>query len=353
MEYGLLILYISMAIGVSFLCSILESVLLSISYGHIKILEIEGKKSGQIWSKLKEDDSIRPLTAILTLNTIAHTVGAVGVGSQVQIQIGEQWLTIASALLTLAVLLFSEILPKTLGAVYWKKFAPASGHMILWLTILLLPFVSTIQAFRRLLPNAKSERVTRDELVVLADIGEEEGAIEEDEETVITNLLKLSEISVTDIMTPRVVVTTFPISHSIRMVLDEMPVLRVSRIPVYGEDIDDLKGLVIRSELLTAASRGEWNVTMEEIMNPIEKISDESNVDSALDIFLGTRQQLVAVTDQFGGTCGILTMEDVLETLLGQEIVDETDEVDDMRELALEIAKENGNTTHSLHSEEE
>ena len=120
-----------------------------------------------------------------------------------------------------------------------------------------------------------------------------------------------------------------------------------------GEDIDDLKGLVIRSELLTAASRGEWNVTMEEMMNPIEKISDESNVDSALDIFLGSRQQLVAVTDKFGGTCGILTMEDVLETLLGQEIVDETDEVDDMRELALEIAKENGNTTHSLHSEEE
>ena len=138
MEYGLLILYISMAIGVSFLCSILESVLLSISYGYIKILELDGKKSGLIWSKLKEDDSIRPLTAILTLNTIAHTVGAVGVGSQVQIQIGEQWLTIASALLTLAVLLFSEILPKTLGAAYWKKFAPASGHIILWMTILLM-----------------------------------------------------------------------------------------------------------------------------------------------------------------------------------------------------------------------
>ena len=353
MEYGLLILYASMALGVSFFCSILESVLLSISYGHIKILELEGKKSGQIWSKLKEEDSIRPLTAILTLNTIAHTVGAVGVGSQVQIQIGDEWLTIASALLTLAVLLFSEILPKTLGAAYWKKISPAAGHLILWLTILLLPFVSLIQTFRRMLPVAKTERVTRDELVVMADIGEEEGVIEEDEETVITNLLKLAEISVTDIMTPRVVVTTFPISHTIRMVLDVMPILRVSRIPVYGEDIDDLRGLVIRSELLTAAARGEWALTMEELMHPIEKISDESNVDSALDIFLGNRQQLVAVTDKFGGTCGILTMEDVLETLLGQEIVDETDEVDDMRELAMEIAKENGNSLSHTDAEEE
>ncbi len=340
MEYSLLILYASLALGVSFLCSILESVLLSISYGHIKILELEGKKSGEIWAKLKEDDSIRPLTAILTLNTIAHTVGAVGVGSEVQVQIGDEWLTIASVLLTAAVLLFSEILPKTLGSAYWKKLSPAAGHIILWLTVALLPFVALIQYFRRLLPVAKKERVTRDELAVLADIGEEEGAIEEDEETVITNLLKLSEILVTEVMTPRVVVTTFPVTHTIRMVLDEMPVLRVSRIPVYGDDIDDLKGIVIRSELLTAASNDEWDKTLEDIMNPIECIPDTSNVDNALDLFLNKRQQIVAVTDEFGGTSGILTMEDVIETLLGQEIVDETDEADDMRELALEIAKQ-------------
>ena len=125
------------------------------------------------------------------------------------------------------------------------------------------------------------------------------------------------------------------------MVLDEMPVLRVSRIPVYGTDIDDLKGLVIRSELLTAASNDLWDMKLEELMNPIEKIPDEFNVDTALDILFEKRQQLLAVTDKFGGTSGILTMEDVIETLLGKEIVDETDEVDDMRELALVIAKAN------------
>ena len=341
MEYGLLIIYASLALCVSFLCSILESVLLSISYGHIKLLENEGKKSGMIWSKLKEDDSIRPLTAILTLNTIAHTVGAVGVGSEVQNQLGDEWLTIASAILTMAVLLFSEILPKTLGAAYWKQLSPTAGHITWWLTLSLYPFVALIQIFRKALPSAKKERVTRDELAVLADIGEEEGAIEEDEETVITNLLKLAEISVTEIMTPRVVVTTFPTTHTIRMVLDEMPVLRVSRIPVYGTDIDDLKGLVIRSELLTAASNDEWDLTLDKLMNPIERISDASNVDVALDMFLDKRQQLVAVTDKFGGTSGILTMEDVIETLLGKEIVDETDEADDMRELALVMAKAN------------
>ena len=334
MVAGLLIFYLTLALGVSFLCSILESVLLSINLSHVTILQRDGKRSGEIWSSLKSDDSVKPLTAILTLNTIAHTAGAVGVGSVVQTEYGNEYVTIASVLLTLGVLLFSEILPKTLGSAYWKSLSTPAAHVTLWLTRIMIIIVAPIEAFRKLLPKGESTTVTRDELAVLADIGEEEGAIEEDEETVITNLLRLSEIKVSEVMTPRVVVTAFPMKYTIQDVLSEVPVLRVSRIPVFGENIDDLRGLVIRSEILTHASLAEWDIRLEEIMSPIRSISTDSSVDATLDIFLESRQQLVAVTDEFGGTAGIVSMEDVIETLLGQEIVDETDVVDDMRKLA-------------------
>jgi len=313
----------------------MESVLLSISKGYISLLESEGKRVGEIWASLKENDAVRPLTAILTLNTIAHTVGALGVGVEVEkSNPGEYSLAIASALLTAAILLLSEILPKTLGSAYWKKLAAPMAYTIHYLTLLLFIIVIPIEAFRRLLPSAKSSTVTRDELVILADIGEEEGVIEEDEETVIQNLLRLREIGVEDIMTPRVVVTAFQSQMTIRQVLDEIPVLRVSRIPVYGESIDDLEGLVIRSEILTRASQGKWETLLDDIKQPISTILVGDNVDQALDIFLSQRQHLLAVVDEFGGTAGILTMEDVIETLLGEEIIDESDEVEDMRELA-------------------
>ena len=341
MAYNLLIFYIGLALGVSFLCSILESILLSTSHSYIKLMQNKGKKSGDIWAKLKEDDAVSPITAILALNTIAHTMGATGVGAEVQRIWGDSALTISSVFLTIGVLILSEILPKTIGSTYWKALSTPAAHATLFLTRITYPLVVIILLLKRLLPHQKTERVTRDELAVLADIGEEEGAIEADEEKVIMNLLRLAEISVKDVMTPRVVVTAFPVTHSIREVLDESPILRVSRIPVYGESIDDLQGLVIRSELLTAASNDEWDKTLAEFVTPLQTISDEANVDTALDLFLESRQQLVVVQDEFGGTSGILTMEDVIETLLGEEIVDETDEVEDMRELAMELTNDN------------
>jgi len=351
MEYNLLLFYIILALGVSFLCSILESVLLSISHGHIKLMQNSGKRSGDIWAKLKENDAVSPITAILTLNTIAHTMGAAGVGAEVQRLFGESALTISSVFLTIGVLLLSEILPKTIGSTYWKGLSSPAAHATLFLTRITYPIVFLIIVLKKMLPHQKVERVTRKELAVLADIGEEEGAIEADEEKVITNLLRLAEISVKEVMTPRVVVTAFPITHTIRQVLDEIPILRFSRIPVYGDNIDDLKGLIIRSEILTAASNDEWEKTLSEFTNSIRTISDEANVDGALDIFLKSRQQLVVVQDEFGGTSGILTMEDVIETLLGEEIVDETDEVEDMRELAMELTNDDGASSSIISDE--
>ena len=191
---------------------------------------------------------------------------------------------------------------------------------------------------KKILPSADGQLVTRDDLVALADLGEEEGALMEDEETVIHNLLRLREIPITEVMTPRVVVTALQQDMTIRQVLDEYPVLRFSRIPIFLESIDDIQGVVIRSELLLAASRDEWDRGVVEFMKPVEFLTTTQSVDVALDVLLDRRQQFAIVQDEFGGTSGILTMEDVLETLLGEEIVDELDEVDDMRELAREQA---------------
>jgi len=333
-----LIVYASIALGVSFLCSILEAVVLSIPHTYIAVLEKDGDKNGVVWTNLKEDDAVKPLTAILTLNTIAHTMGAAGVGSEVQSIWGEGALTIASIILTIAVLFLSEIIPKTLGTAYWKQLAPFTGKLLAVLVRLLVVLIIPIQMLKAILPKGDHTLVTRDDVAALADLGGEEGIIEEDEEKVIHNLLKLREIKVVDIMTPRVVMTSFQSTSTVKEILDEHKIIRVSRIPVFDDTIDDSSGIVIRSEILMAASRDEWDLPMSEFKKPVISLKTTANVDEALEMFLEERQQFALVRDEFGGTAGIVTMEDVLETLLGEEIVDELDVVDDMRELAREKA---------------
>jgi CBS domain containing-hemolysin-like protein len=334
-----LILYASLALGVSFICSILEAVVLSIPNTYIAVLERDGDKNGAVWANLKEDDAVKPLTAILTLNTIAHTMGAAGVGSEVQSIWGESALTAASIVLTIAVLFLSEIVPKTLGTAYWKKLSPLTGKILNTLIKFLVFLIIPIQALKAILPKGDHALVTRDDVAALADLGSEEGIIEEDEEKVIRNLLKLREIKVVDIMTPRVVMTAFKSSSTVKQVLNEHDIIRVSRIPVYDDTIDDADGIVIRSEILMAASRDEWDLPMRDFKKSVIILPASANVDEVLELFLEERQQFALVQDEFGGTAGVVTMEDVLETLLGEEIVDELDEVDDMRELAREQAE--------------
>lgn len=337
-DYTMLVVYSSLALGVSFMCSMLEAVLLSMSTSHVSIMSETGDKNGKRWSRLKEDDSVKPLTAILTLNTIAHTMGAAGVGAEVARIWGDDSLTIASVILTLAVLFLSEIIPKTIGAAYWKKLALPSGYILSGMTKALAPFFTPLLLFKRLLPKEESVSVTRDELHVLADISEEEGELEEDEEAVIHNLLALRETPIKDIMTPRTVTLAFDHSWTIRQVLDETKILRFGRMPVYEESIDQLSGFVLRSDILMAASMDEWNKQLVEFKKPILSIGMDDSVDLALETFLKSKVQILAVTDDFGGTAGIVTMEDAIETLLGEEIVDELDEHEDMRELAREQA---------------
>ena len=342
-DYTLLIAYASVALGVSFLCSMLEAVLLSMSVSHVSVINKSGDKNGIRWARLKEDDSVKPLTAILTLNTIAHTMGAAGVGSQVQeVWPENDYLTIASIILTLAVLFFSEIIPKTLGTAYWRILSEPAGIILTGMTKIMSPFFIPLLWFKRLLPKAETTIVTRDELLALADISEEEGELDEDEETVIQNLLALREIPVKDVMTPRTVTLAFDHDWTIRQVLDDTKILRFGRMPVYAEAIDSLSGFVLRSDILMAASMDEWDKVLSELKKPLLTIDMDDSVDLALDRFLGSKVQILAVLDEFGGTAGIITMEDVIETLLGEEIVDELDEHEDMRELAREQASLNG-----------
>ena len=355
---SLIIIYASLALGASFLCSILEAVLLSTSRGHVAVLESEGSRTAPLWVRFKEDPE-RPLTAILTLNTIAHTVGALGVGTQVEeIHQGQYAMAVASALLTLGVLLFSEILPKTLGTLYWKSLSVPSAYTLRILIWLLIWVVIPIEMIRRVFPAAEQETVSREELVALADIGEAEGAIEEDEEKVITNLLRLREKFVSEIMTPRVVMNTVSADSSVDTVRTEIPIMTHGRLPVTGESIDDVRGIVLRSDILRRAAADEDDILMSELMRPVTFCDQHESVDVALDMLLDRREQIMIIKDEFGGTRGLLSMEDIIETLLGVEIVDEADldaieegtTAEDLREFAKEkfaLSSEDGSDTET------
>ena len=340
-DIRLLIFYIGLALGVSFICSILEAVVLSTPQTYVNILENEGKRTAPMWKMLKDDDSVRPLTAILTLNTVAHTMGAAGVGSQVQQIWGVEVLTAASAILTLAVLFLSEIIPKTLGAAYWKRLSTPAAYLLTWFTKSLFFLIGPIQLLKSILPSSKNAMVTRDDVAAMADLGETEGALDEAEETIIHNLLGLRNVLVEEEMTPRVVLTAYEMNTTIKEIFDSNNILRFSRIPVFEDNIDNVQGLVIRSEILMAASKDEWDLTLKDLMKPITTLELGSTIEEALNVFLENKQQFALVKDEFGGTSGILTMEDVMETLLGKEIMDELDEVEDMRELAREQAAQN------------
>ena len=249
-DYTLIVTYALIALGASFLCSILEAVLLSTSHGHIKSLSDTHEKISAVWSNWK-DDPERPLTAILTLNTIAHTVGALGVGSEVEKAFeGEYVVAASAAILTIAILLLSEILPKTIGALYWRRLTVPSYYILHYLMILLWVIVKPIEITRSLLPAVETETVTRTELSVLAEIAEESDQIEEDEEAVIQNVLRLKEISVNEVMTPRVVITTVQAVETVSDVLERIPIMIYGRMPVTGESIDDIRGMVLRLSLI-------------------------------------------------------------------------------------------------------
>ena len=291
---------------------------------------------GKKLSHFKENIN-RPLSAILSLNTIANTVGAASVGAITLIEFGSSWVAIMSGILTLSILIFSEIIPKTIGALYWKKILVPATFAIQVLIIMTYPLVVLLELLSKWLAKEGNEdKVSREEVIAMAELGEDEGTIEESESTVIENVLMLDDISVEEVLTPRSVIFALDKTSSVREVLDKYNDIEFSRIPVYEEGLDNIIGVVRRHILLKSKAEDQFDVPMGELAKPIHAVEENDSVGDVLDEFVKRREHLFMVKDQFGQVAGLITLEDAIETLLGVEIVDETDSVVDMRKLALD-----------------
>lgn len=336
-QYVLLTIYLTLAIGVSFLCSLLEATLLSVTHSHVAMLEKSRPRVAAILGRFKERID-RPIIAILTLNTVAHTAGAAGVGAQIFDIWGEEWIAVGSAVLTFAILVFSEVIPKTIGAAYWKQLAPFSAYTTRALVFVIMPVVWTLELISKLLSSSESvEKVTREELLVVAEMGRDEGVLRKRESRIIKNLLLLNDIQVKDVMTPRNVVQFYQADRTVDDVMKETVPLPFSRIPVYGENVDDVKGVVFRHVVLEASVKGEGDQRVGSLMQAVHAIPETASVSHALEEFIRRQEHMLLVVDEYGGTEGIVTLEDAIETLLGVEIIDETDNVEDMRKHALDL----------------
>ncbi|MDP6992409.1 MAG: hemolysin family protein, partial [Candidatus Marinimicrobia bacterium] len=327
--------YFFLALGVSFICSTLESVILTVTHSHIGTLVKTNHRSGKLLQNLK-DDINRPLAAILTLNTVAHTVGAAGVGAQALKVFGSDSVAITSVILTFCILVFSEIIPKTIGAIYWKKLAAPSAYTIRLLIFLTLPFVWLSKALSATMTPNEDElkKVSREEISAMAEMGEDEGSIDEHESDIIDNLFRLKEMNVDEILTPRSVIFALEDNQTVGQVMDEHEDINFSRIPIFHDNIDEIIGIVYKDTLLETMADDYFEKTMAEIADPVDWVYEEQTVEAVLNKFTKTRSHMFIVKDEFGGTTGIVTLEDCIETLLGVEIMDESDEVADMRELA-------------------
>jgi len=331
---ALLIFYLIMAIGVSFLCSILEAVLLSMNSSFISVLEKKNPRAGGILKKLKKDID-RPLSAILSLNTIAHTVGAAGVGAQAQVVYGNAYVGITSAVLTLAILILSEIIPKTLGATYWKEMAGFSAYATKGLIYLTYPLVLlSLGITKWLAKEDKGPTVSREEFSAMAELGFEEGVFEEGESKIFKNLIKFRSLKVRDVMTPRIVVIKFRQDMTIHEILERKEELHVSRIPIYGENEEDITGYILKNDLYYNLSEGNGDKTLKEIRRNVMIVPETASLKELFEKFLENQEHIAVVVDEYGGFSGVVTMEDAVETLLGMEIVDEIDTIEDMQKLA-------------------
>lgn len=333
----LLITYVIIALGFSFLCSIAEAVLLSVSSPYIALLEKEGKPSGALLRKLKEDVN-NPLAAILTLNTIAHTIGAAGAGAQAVVVFGNAYVGIASAVLTLLILIFSEIIPKTLGAHHWRKLAPATAYTLRVLVWILYPFVLLAEKLTRGLSHGPTLKgFSREEFAVMSELGAAEGQLHKRESKILKNLFHLRQNTVGDVMTPRTVVFALPEALCVADFFVEHVDKRFSRIPIYTQNRDHITGFVLRSDLLLAQAKNEGERALSVYCRELDALPETTSLLQAFEYFLNKRAQIMLVVDEYGATEGIVTLEDVLETLLGLEIIDESDRTADMRALARQL----------------
>ncbi len=359
----LLVSYILLALVFSFLCSVAEAVLLSITPSYIAGLRDRKPKLAALLKRLKQENVDQSLAAILTLNTIAHTVGAIGSGSKATVVFGSAWFGLFSAVMTLMILFLSEIIPKTIGAVYWRNLAGLTAQFVRGLIWSLYPLIWVSEALTRLIARRKSAHVfSREEFIAMAGIGERAGKLDQRESRIIKNLFRFDSLTAKDIMTPRTVISGLPQDMSVTEALDVKPSVTHSRLPLYQGNLDHITGFILRDDLLIAKAQDRGDVKLETLKREIKTVLDDMSLSNLLEFLLEKRQYIALVIDEYGGTQGLVTTEDVVETLLGMEIVDEMDRVEDMQVLArqqwakraraLGLAVEpNGQTSSSAQSE--
>jgi len=326
----LLFIYLAIAIGVSFLCSVLEAVLLSITPSYVAQTSADRPLAAKQLTIVKEklDES---LSSILILNTFAHTMGAAGVGSQAMQVFGAEWETLIAVLLTLVILYFSEIIPKTLGATFWRNLAIPAAFVISWLVKLVYPLVWLSTRLTRLFNNSSMNEITREEIIALASLGHKDGVLFKQENEYLSNMLGLREIRTEQVLTPRSVVHMLDENLTITEALDLSETRQFSRIPVYRDNRDDIVGKVIKRNLYEAERAGQGDQKISKYIKPVIRVSEKLPVQQLLDTFIKNNAHLFLVEDEFGQTAGVVTLEDAIETLLGREIIDESDTVEDMQ----------------------
>ena len=329
-----LIIAVCFAIIISAGCSMFEAVLYSVPLRHIETMVREKKKSGKILRKLRGDIQ-RPIAAILSLNTIANTAGAAIAGAAAASVFGHQRLIYFSIFFTLSILIFSEVLPKTAGVVYARSLAPIVAFFLKWLVIVMSPAIWLIGHLTNLIARRQPmESVSPDELKTMAQMSLRTGGIEQYQEIVIGNILSLEARNVKDVMTPRTVIFSLSKHLTLEDACKESIKWEHSRVPVYDRDVEDIVGIVLTKELFMALAEGKKEVTLTELMRPVHFVAETARLNNVLMEFIGSRQKLFVVIDEYGGLSGVVSLEDILEEILGKEILDESDQVVDKRTLA-------------------
>lgn len=329
-----LLVFLFIALGFSFLCSILEATLMSTPISYITMLEEEGDKYASRLKEFKQDSS-RPLAAILSLNTIANTIGAAGVGRQATILFGSAWFGVVSAVTTILVLVISEIIPKTIGTSYWKSLTGFATYAIKYLIIIMYPIVVAVEFIQKqIAPKETDLAVSREEIGAMADVAEETGELEEDENEIIQNLINIDELTVGDAMTPRVVAAIAPESMSIKTFYKDKRFRNHSRIPVYDDNDEYITGYILRVDALQLMAEDKYDKTLADIKRKIASFPQTETIDTVWDYMVKSKEQIATVINEYGTFEGLITMEDIIETILGDEIVDERDTVVDMQQLA-------------------
>ena len=331
---GLLLAFLLSAMCISFLCSLLEATLMSTPLSYVTMREEEGYKPAVKFKQYKQESS-RPIAAILSLNTIANTIGAAGVGQQATIVFGSAWFGVVSAITTILILVFSEIIPKTIGTTRWKSLMGFTTVVLTGLIYLLYPVVRLVELLTNLIsPKEPDTMVSREEVSAMANVAEEGGDLEEDENTIIQNLINMDEVIASDAMTPRVVCDIAPETMTAKQFFKDKRYLHHSRIPVYDKDEEYISGYILRMEAVQLMAEDKFDVTLGSIRREIQSFPKDKPLDEIWDVMIEKDEQISVIIDEYGCFQGILTLEDVIETLIGDEIVDEMDTVRDMQQLA-------------------